>query len=320
MGRNRKKAASSSGRSSRNSGVSSHRQNVRDSFSLPEICQETNDGPSLSSSPLSPLTGLSLRMWDFLHCDVKRCTGARLARRGVFQAMDLRSPFRGIVLSPLGSTLVSPLDAPVLERHGLSVVDCSWNRLDEIPWPRFHKSGHHRLLPWLVAANPVNYGRPSKLSCAEAAAATLYICGRRAAARCVMAEFGGWGREFLRMNEDVLELYANCDGGSEEVAAAQRDWLQRQDEESRARRQRNEADLLPPAYDEWDDEVEGGYYYVGDGDEESEEEVLLDKFGNIVEKDSAAVVEIVNYDEGKVKVDSVLDEVQTSIESKLIIS
>ena len=60
------------------------------------------------------------------------------------------SKFRGVILSPEGTAMVSPLDIETVASQGISCIDCSWARLDEIP---FHlmKGSEPRLLPYLVS-------------------------------------------------------------------------------------------------------------------------------------------------------------------------
>ena len=126
------------------------------------------------------------------------------------------------MISPNGTRTVCPNDAEFAIKAGLAVVDCSWARISEVPFDKI-KSPHERLLPWLIAANPVNYGRPTKLNCAEALAASLFIMGFQSQAEALLSKFT-WGSEFFRLNEYLLDAYASC-STSESVISVQTKYL-----------------------------------------------------------------------------------------------
>lgn len=42
--------------------------------------------------------------------------------------------FSGVILSPVGRSCVSQQDKDLIGSKGLAVVDCSWNRLDDVPF------------------------------------------------------------------------------------------------------------------------------------------------------------------------------------------
>ncbi len=140
--------------------------------------------------------------------DPKKCTAKKLARFGYARLTTRKNkiPAGSIILSPFSKRVISPEDRRTAERRGITVVDCSWAHAQEV----FHSlRGNFRRLPFLVPVNPVNYGKPGKLSSAEALAATLYIIGYEEQAKKLMGIFK-WGPHFFVMNREPLELYSKA--------------------------------------------------------------------------------------------------------------
>lgn len=145
---------------------------------------------------------------------------------------------------------------------GLGVVDCSWARLDEVPFDRL-RSGADRLLPFLIAANPVNYGKPLRLSCAEALAAALHIAGFGEEARNVMAKFV-WGDGFFTLNKELLDAYADCKNGKE-VVSVQNEYIETCEREVKERKERDYNPFPDMSSSEEDDEEEDDGHDVEGG-------------------------------------------------------
>ena len=185
----------------------------------PSLREPDNGSSSHSSSP-----SFHAACWDLEHCDAKRCSGKRLQRFGQIRLLKTGQRFLGVVVSPNAKALVSPADRALLEQHGAAVVECSWARVGEVPWAKIG-GPCERLLPYLVAANAVNYGRPWRLNCAEALAATFFICGHEEWATEVLKHFS-YGASFLEINGDLLRRYAKC-ADAEEVKRAEERWLEK---------------------------------------------------------------------------------------------
>ena len=141
--------------------------------------------------------------------DPKKNTALRLNRRGLARIVTkIRFlPKRSIVLNPFGEIALSPADRERIEQFGLVALDCSWEHAQKVMGE--HVRGTSRCLPILIAGNPVNFGKLTKLTTAEAIAAALYIAGFKKEAEEVLSIFT-WGHTFLELNKMLLDNYVTA--------------------------------------------------------------------------------------------------------------
>lgn len=156
--------------------------------------------------------------------DPRKCTTLKLKRFGLARVVSsIRAlPHDAVILNPFSEKAFSPADRWLIMSQGLGAIDCSWVHADQA----FELSARRtsRALPYLIAANPVNYGTPTKLSTVEALAAALHIAGFPEEAQMILSKFK-WGPEFLRLNQRFLEAYAKAKS-SEEIVKLQKGFME----------------------------------------------------------------------------------------------
>lgn len=159
---------------------------------------------------------MNIWVYHARQCDPRKCTALKLKHHNLVRIVHrIRALPRGsVILNPFSKKAFSPKDRLRLERRGLAAIDCSWVHADEV----FELSmwGVSRCLPYLVAANPVNYGAPTKLSTVEALAAALYIVGSKDNAERLLSIFK-WGPQFINLNRELLDSYAKAKDSTEVV-------------------------------------------------------------------------------------------------------
>ncbi|KAL2128117.1 hypothetical protein VTI74DRAFT_9640 [Chaetomium olivicolor] len=247
--------------------------NINNDSSIPE------GGPSTSSSSRP---AFKAACWDLGHCDPKRCSGKRLMKLGLMRELHLGQRHSGVIITPNGKQTLSPADKPLLEQYGAAVVECSWARTKEVQWSKVGGKCE-RLLPYLVAANTVNYGKPWRLNCVEALAAAFAICGHLDWATQVLKPFS-YGDAFLEINASLFKRYAACEDEAA-VKRAEQEWMERLDREYAESREEGDPDDLwaggnvnrrapVGSDDEEDDSEEGSEDGEDDGEEDGDNESI----------------------------------------------
>jgi pre-rRNA-processing protein TSR3 len=164
---------------------------------------------------------IDVTVYNAKQCDPRKCSAAKLRRFGLVRevAQVKFLPKRAIVLNPFSEVAFSPSDRERIVKYGLTALDCSWEHAEKVLLA--HVRGTSRCLPILIAGNPVNFGKATKLSTVEALSAALYITGFENEAERLLSIFK-WGHTFLDLNRERLESYRKAKNSKEIVELQER--------------------------------------------------------------------------------------------------
>ena len=167
---------------------------------------------------------VDITVYHAKQCDPKKCSTLKLKRQNLVRIVHRfrQIPWGAVILDPFTPEAFSPEDKESLQKRGLAALDCSWVHAKTVF--KVSSKWKHRCLPYLIAANPVNYGIPTKLSTVEALAGALYITGFGEQAMEMLSKFK-WGPQFLILNKEFLDNYAKAKD-SAGVVLAQRHFIE----------------------------------------------------------------------------------------------
>jgi len=139
--------------------------------------------------------------------DPKKCSAKKLHKFGFVKLeKNIRRVLKhAILLNPFAKKSLSKEDLKIAKKNGILAIDCSWKNAEN-SFEYLNQENISRALPFLVAVNPVNYGKPFKLTTLEAFASALYILGEKEHAKDILNIYK-WSPHFLELNKQPLEEY-----------------------------------------------------------------------------------------------------------------
>ena len=149
--------------------------------------------------------------------DPKKCTAKKMKKFGTvrIETKIEKIPKKCILLNPFSEKSISTQDRKYAINNGILAVDCSWKNAENC-FDKLSKINLSRSLPFLIAVNPVNFGKVLKLSTLEAFSAALYILGYVEQAHMILNIYK-WGPHFIEMNKEPLEDYRKAKNSNEVV-------------------------------------------------------------------------------------------------------